>query len=365
VTGASDNIELLEGLLRSGGIGIGSPAFLWEPVAPLAADFDRIEGMLLGVAVGDALGNPTEAMTPAAREGTYGEITDYLPTRHGLAVPSDDTQLTFWTLEHLLEQGRLVPDLLADRFAGEQIFGIGRTVREFVANMHTGRPWYQAGPCSAGNGALMRIAPVVLPHARNGGPLLPDAALAAMITHNDPGSIAACVAFVSILWQALQLERPPKPTWWIDEYMRVAREIEGEQSYESRSPHIDYRGPIWQFVESEVRPAVEQAVPVRVACDYWYSGAYLLETVPAVLHILALHGHSPESAIVRAVNDTKDNDTVAAIVGAAVGALHGKKALPERWVATLSGRTGASDDGRIFELIASARERFGQVAARP
>jgi ADP-ribosyl-[dinitrogen reductase] hydrolase len=39
-----------------------------------------------------------------------------------------------------------------------------------------------------------------------------------------------------------------------------------------------------------------------------------------------------EEAIVRAVDDTTDNETVAAIVGAAVGAVHGRSALPERWV---------------------------------
>lgn len=304
---ASNNVLPLERLLRSGGIDTGSPELLWDPVAPLAADFDRVEGMLLGVAVGDALGNPTEGRTPAARESVYGEITDYLPTRYGIAVPSDDTQMTFWTLEHLLEQGQLVPELLADRFAGEQIFGIGRTVREFVSNMQRGRPWYEADPSSAGNGALMRISPVVLPHVRNGGPLFADAALGAMITHNDAGSIAACLAFVSILWRALQLEQPPNPTWWIDEYVRVARTLERDQTYEPRSPDVDYRGSIWRFVDSEVRCAVAEAVPARVACDRSYSGAYLLETVPSVLHILAGHGHDPEAAIVRAVNDTKDN----------------------------------------------------------
>jgi ADP-ribosylglycohydrolase len=58
------------------------------------------------------------------------------------------------------------------------------------------------------------------------------------------------------------------------------------------------------------------------------------------------------------VNDTKDNDTVAAIVGAAVGALHGEGALPARWVRDLLGRTGAEDDGRVFELLDGAVERF-------
>jgi ADP-ribosylglycohydrolase len=53
----------------------------------------------------------------------------------------------------------------------------------------------------------------------------------------------------------------------------------------------------------------------------------LLETVSTVLHILMRHAGDPEEAIIRAVNDTKDNDTIAAIVGAAVGALHGLRAV--------------------------------------
>jgi ADP-ribosylglycohydrolase len=99
----------------------------------------------------------------------------------------------------------------------------------------------------------------------------------------------------------------------------------------------------------------------------WHSAAYLMETLPCALYILMHHGHEPEEAIVRAVNDTKDNDTVAAIVGAAVGALHGAKAMPERWRANLTGRTLAGgkhegedvDDRRIFELIDRARARWG------
>jgi ADP-ribosyl-[dinitrogen reductase] hydrolase len=66
----------------------------------------------------------------------------------------------------------------------------------------------------------------------------------------------------------------------------------------------------------------------------------------------------PEEAIVRAVNDTYDNDTVAAIVGAAVGALHGVEALPRRWRQGLTGRTSARDDGRMFELLELARQVF-------
>jgi ADP-ribosylglycohydrolase len=84
----------------------------------------------------------------------------------------------------------------------------------------------------------------------------------------------------------------------------------------------------------------------------------LLETVPSVIYILMRHGHDPEEAIVRAVNDTKDNDTVAAIVGAALGALHGKDGISKRWIENLCGRTTDRDDGRVFELIEMARVKF-------
>ena len=130
--------------------------------------FDRIEGMLLGLAVGDALGNTSEGMNPGPRGNKYGVIRDYLPNRHiewcRAGLPSDDTQMAFWTLEHLSKSGRIVPQDLAGIFATRQIFGIGATVSAFVKSFRADAPWYEASQRSAGNGALMRIAPVMLPH---------------------------------------------------------------------------------------------------------------------------------------------------------------------------------------------------------
>lgn len=63
------------------------------------------------------------------------------------------------------------------------------------------------------------------------------------------------------------------------------------------------------------------------------------------------------------MNDTKDNDTVAAIVGAAVGALHGRAGLPKRWIDNLLGRTTDSDDGRVFGLLEAARLKWGKADA--
>ena len=53
----------------------------------------------------------------------------------------------------------------------------------------------------------MRIAPVLIPHLKKPTTdLWVDTALSAMITHNDAGSTAACVAFVNMLWQLLGMD---------------------------------------------------------------------------------------------------------------------------------------------------------------
>ena len=361
-----NNTTLLNQLLAQGKIALEPANLLNQAPSPLPEDWDygRVEGMLLGLAIGDALGNTTESQLPATRRQSHGEIRDYRPNRYAsgrpMGVPSDDSQLAFWTLEQLLEDNRLVPDHQAHRFTQHQIFGIGSTVKAFLHSYKDqGLPWEESGQPSAGNGALMRIAPVLIPHLRQPSPALwADAALAGMITHNDRASNACCVAFIHILWECLRLKKAPESSWWVDTFVNTAKELEGDTHYSPRNPALPYEGPLWRFVDQEVRLAIKQNWSTLEACERWHSGAYLLETMPCVLYILARHGDNPEEAIVRAVNDTKDNDTIAAIVGAAVGALHGRAGLPARWISSLLGRTTADDDWHIFELIESAKQTF-------
>src|SRR5690606_37239287 len=226
---------------------------------------DRVEGMLLGLAIGDALGNTVEGQDPRARREAHGgEIRDYLPNHRAggraVGLPSDDTQLAFWTLRRLLEDGRLEPDALLREFASRPIFGIGRTVSEALRRYRNGTPWHEAGVPSAGNGALMRIAPVLLPHLPNPSPdLWADAALAAMITHDDRGSTASCIAFVALLWELLDRDDVPAPEWWLDTFVATARELEGDAPlYTPRTPRIEYEGPIWRFADERVRAALAE-----------------------------------------------------------------------------------------------------------
>jgi ADP-ribosyl-[dinitrogen reductase] hydrolase len=355
------NREILEEFFEKGKINLRRGDLFDTPPEPMPEgfDFDRVNGMMLGLAVGDSLGKPTEGMLPNERKTQFGEIRDYLPTRYSdrpVGLPSDDTQLAYWTLEQMIEEGRFIPENVAKRFCRDRIFGIGSSVSKFLTNFKSGSPWYEAGPESAGNGALMRIAPMLIPHLKTAtADLWVDTALSAMITHNDSGSIAACVSFINMLWQLLRMDSPPQPEWWLETYIEAAKELELNKKYRPRTRAFPgFAGPISQFVEEQVGEAYRKDKSVKDACDLWYSGAYLLETVPCVLFTLMKHGDNLEEAMVRAVNDTRDNDTIAAIVGAAVGALHGKRRIPERWLENHSGRTSFSDDGRIFELLEMA-----------
>jgi ADP-ribosyl-[dinitrogen reductase] hydrolase len=399
--------ELLDYLFQTGQIDIKRGKLFdidLSPMPPSFFDFNRVEGMMLGLAIGDALGRTTEGLLPGHRQtvfGTFqrnqpqmenspsnnigdankplqppdnsGEIRDYLPSKYAnhqcIGMPSDDTQLAFWTLEQMIADEGFNPEHIAERFNQNHIFGLGSTVWHFLINYKSQNPWFQCGVKSAGNGALMRIAPMLIPHLKFGkSDLWVDTAMSAMLTHNDSGSIAACLSFIYMLWQLLKMKSPPQPDWWLKTYVEIAQDLEINNSYCPRGSALinyDYRGFIWQFVVQAVGEAYRQDLSVVDACNQWYSGAYLLETVPSVIYILMKYGNNPEEAIVRAVNDTVDNDTIAAIVGAAVGALHGKDRLPQRWIQNLSGRTKENDDGRVFELLQMARKLWWENPTPP
>jgi hypothetical protein len=236
---------------------------------PTRVQWDRVEGMLLGLAIGDALGNTSESMPPAERVACHGEIRDYLPNRFAMSrrvgLPSDDTQLALWTLERLARDGGLDPARLSDDFSdGRVIFGLGSSVREFLRRRKAGVPWERAGAESAGNGALMRIAPVLVPHL--GVPstaLWADAALAGAITHRDAASIASCVAFIRVLWEVLQLAERPRPGWFVETFCETARQVEGDDPrYESRAPAFQGRRvALWSFARDLV--SASSTAPLR------------------------------------------------------------------------------------------------------
>jgi ADP-ribosylglycohydrolase len=79
--------------------------------------------------------------------------------------------------------------------------------------------------------------------------------------------------------------------------------------------------------------------------DHFFNGAFVLETTPVVLWCLLELQDEPEESLVTAVMGGRDADTVAAMVGSLMGALHGVDAFPERW----RGRN-LEDHDRLIDL---------------
>ena len=365
------NSKTLNSFLENRQINIKSSPLFDTNLPPIQSSqgfkWSRIEGMMLGLAIGDALGNTSEGMTPQERKARFGEIRDFLPhpqvASQPIGLPSDDSQLAFWTLEQMNLDKGFNPENIAQKFCTHHINGIGSTVLRFKINhKKRGNPWHQSGVKSAGNGALMRIAPMIIPHLKSGSSnLWVDTALSAMLTHNDSSSIAACLSFIYMIWQLLQMNTTPDANWWLRTYVSIAKDLEIDNSYRPRGgAFTNYSGYLWQFVQEKVTQAYSRQLSVVDACNQWYSGSYLLETVPTVIYILMRHGNNLEEAIIRAVNDTQDNDTVGAIVGAIMGALHGKEKIPSRWLSKLAGRVDGDDDDKVLAIIESARKIWWQ-----
>jgi hypothetical protein len=154
--------------------------------------------------------------------------------------------------------------------------------------------------------------------------------------------------------------------WWANEAAHVLRQLDDTLvplPFEHPRPLlIGFPGSLADFLDVRVKEAYAGGRSVRQMCDPhgagWGSGPFLFETFPSVVFVLMKHGHDFEEAVTVAVRDTRDNDTIAAIVGAVLGALHGKQAIPARWLKGLSGRTRERDDGQVFRLIEQARRRF-------
>lgn len=128
------NTERMSLLFQLGLINAREGDFLYKTPPKINVSSEKILGMLYGVAIGDALGIPYEGKIPKP------EIVRTYTTRSHI---TDDTQMTFWTVEVLLPKRllgkrsraeRLDPWKLADRFTKEHIIGIGGTVKDFLRN---------------------------------------------------------------------------------------------------------------------------------------------------------------------------------------------------------------------------------------
>ena len=294
---------------------------------------DRFRGCLVGVAVGDALGAPVEGMWREEIERRYGRVTELFSGGWlglGPGEWTDDTAMMLCIARSIVEKGRFEPGDVALKFldwfeAGA--LGIGRTTYVALDALRRGATWQDAGRIahdrlagmSAGNGSIMRCAPIALLDAKDPESLIRHSIDSSLITHWDP---RAC-------WGAVALN------------MAISQLI-----YEGKDALLDR--VVGKVEQPEVREAVAKVAGIQME-DIVPSG-FVLDTLQAALWCF-LNTTSFEDALVTAVNLGGDTDTIGAVCGSLAGARYGLEGIPMRWQQPLAGRLEIIELAeRIYEL---------------
>jgi ADP-ribosyl-[dinitrogen reductase] hydrolase len=288
---------------------------------------DRRLAILIGKAVGDALGAGTEFQTPVQITRRFGEVRGYVQgVNHGFAPGefTDDTHLALCILGGYWDARLRGQDLLEATIRRFQEWHEARppdignaTQSALTASRQHGlagglQSWEQSGFSAAGNGALMRAAASVVA-GRRGETLRREAIELAMLTHPDPRSLSSCWVLVVTL-EALLDGATPTDAWRsaLDEAERVKLDQPIHDRFGSqRGAPIRERLP-------EARVAVRDAVERGLTGQWRSQSGYVIDTLEAA--VAASLAPSFLEGILPIVARGDDSDTVAAISGALLGA---------------------------------------------
>lgn len=293
---------------------------------------EKIKAVMIGHAVGDALGVPVEFCS--REEIAEDPVTDMrgfgsYPMPAG--AWSDDTSMSLCALDSL-SKGVIDHDEIMDNFVrwasndeftptGE-MFDIGRTCLTAIRNFLEvdGRPALECGLTderSNGNGSLMRIHPFALYAFVKGGTLgksLDIIREGSIMTHAHPRTIYACGIYAMVFWEILKGADKAKV---LSEIENAAVLFDG--IYPEESDHFE-----WAFHKKLASKSADEIS----------SSGYVVHTLEAALWCL-LTTNSYKECVLKAVNLGEDTDTVAAVAGGLAGAMYGYDAIPEEWRNTL------------------------------
>jgi len=282
----------------------------------------RAQGILLGLACGDALGRPVEFQGPDRIKQTHGQVTEMLAHgTHGqpTGTITDDTEMALCIARSLAEHGTFEPEDIATRFVDWKRsgpFDIGIMTSSALQRIQNGESWDEAGQreweasmegSNAGNGSLMRCAPYAIAYRNEPTELVDISRQSSAITHADPRCQWSCALFNRTLANLLtDVDQPLE---------RVLHEIGSE---------------LPDDVRNAVEP-IETTLRGDSANISLENSGYVVTTLQAGLYH-GLTAETAEDAIVDAVMMGGDTDTIGAVAGAVAGARFGEGALPERWL---------------------------------
>ena len=314
----------------------------FPPSAPIAGERDRARGALYGLAIGDALGMPTQMLSRRQITRRWGPLLagfEPAPPWHPIAAGmpagavTDDTEQAV-LLGRLLLSDPVDPHELAaalvawerDMAARGSLDLLGPSTRRAVNAVLAGTPPEEAGVSGDTNGAAMRIAPVGIKVAPDNPQALVDAVQeASLVTHNTSVALAGAAAVAAAVSAGVSGASSAGSGVAAATDAAVDAALMGAE-----------RGH-WVAgadVAARIRWAtgLVAGLPVEEAAEVIYSlvGTSLAtqESVPAAFAVLSAVPGDPWQACLLAASLGGDCDTIAAMAGAIGGAIHGLAAFP-------------------------------------
>jgi len=281
---------------------------------------ERWRGALLGLAVGDAIGTTVEFCSP----GSFEPMTDMVGGGPFGLEPgqwTDDTSMALCLAESLIECGGFDAQDQIQRYirwyrhghnsSTGRCFDIGGTVLgALLRHERTGEPFAgDSSPDAAGNGSLMRLAPVPLRFAGDPELAIRLAAESSRTTHQASTSIDACRYFAGLLVGALQ--------------GADKEELLSERF--TPLPGLWEREPLAPEIDEIAAGSFRRREPPEIR-----GSGYVVRSLEAALWAFA-RSETFEEGCLAAVNLGEDADTTAAVYGQIAGAFFGDQGIPASW----------------------------------
>ncbi len=280
----------------------------------------RYRGALLGLAAGDALGTTLEFQLP----GSFRPIDDMVgggPFHLKPGQWTDDTAMALCLATSLVEREGFDPRDQMERYVRWYregymsstgcCFDIGNTVRLALETFEkSGEPY--AGPTdprTAGNGSIMRLAPIPLFYALAPLVVLDRAADSSRTTHGAAAAVDACRYMAGLIVGALQ---------GVDKETLLAPRY-------SPTPHAWQDRPLVSAIDEIAAGSFKRRQPPAIQ-----GSGYVVKSLEAALWAF-YRSDSYRAGALLAVNLGDDADTTGAVYGQIAGAFYGEESIPAAW----------------------------------
>jgi ADP-ribosylglycohydrolase len=328
---------------------------------------DRAAGALYGLALGDALGMPTQMVPREQIVARYGVVLTGFhpaPADHPLAAGmpagsvTDDTEQALLLARLLVDgAGRIDAAELARRLAAWEddmrargsLDLLGPSTKLAVERVLAGAPLRDVGRQGTTNGAAMRIAPVgIAVPATDLHTLVNRVVEASELTHNTGVALAGAAAVAAAVSAGLDGATVPEAV----EFAVAAARAAVRRGFWVAAADVAER---IAWAAGLVRGLSPERACDRVSLLIGTSLA-TQESVPAAFALLCVLPDEPWSATLLAASVGGDCDTIAAIAGSIAGACHGADAFPAGARATVA-RVNHLDLDVVADQLLVLREK--------